>query len=162
MAFVNEEISKEQHEVYNIKEIDARLGFGTPIMDWTIDKERDIWLRLCYKHMSMESTISAMWNFYWKSVQFTVFIKQPPLPQQKVGIENYAYIKILDFYIGDKYRHRDINSFSPDGLPREIAYQKRQILREFKEALEISNVGLGIASTTGKYTIDLIYEEKLI
>ncbi|MDR1007559.1 MAG: hypothetical protein LBL65_03200 [Campylobacteraceae bacterium] len=163
MAFANEEISKEQYEAYNIKAIDAKWRFSIPIMDWTIDKEKDIWLRLCRKHINgIEEGTIATWNFYWKGAQFTVFTKQLPAPKQKAEMENYAYIQILDLYMDDRYRQGNVNKLFPVEFPKEFAAQKRQILKNFKEALEVSNAGLGIVSTTDRYEIDLIYEEKLI
>lgn len=165
MPFVNEEISKEQYEAYNIKAIDAKWRFSIPIMDWTIDKERNIWLRLCYKHIDINSAkheISITWNFYYKGALFTVFTKQLPVPEHRIGTENYAYMEILDMYIGDKYRQGNVNKLFSVEFPKEFAPLKSQILKSFKDALEVSNIGLGIASTADRYTIDLIYEGELV
>jgi hypothetical protein len=158
VAFVNEEISKEQYKTYNLGAIDVKWRFGIPIMDWTIDKERDVWLRLCYKHMSGVT----MWNFYYKGAQFSVFTKHLSAPKHKENIENYAYIEILDMYIGERYRQGNVNKLFPVEFPKEFAPQKKQILNSLKEALEISNAGLGIAAVADRYVIDLMYEGSLI
>lgn len=155
MAFVNEEISKEQYEAYNLKTIDAKWRFGIPIMDWTIDKQKEIWLRLCYKHINMnKKDINSTWNFYYKGALFTVFTKQPS--EQKA--DNCTCVEILDIYIGERYRQGNVNKLFPVEFPKEFAAQKKQILQNFKDALEVSNIGLGIAAVSDRYAVDLTYE----
>ncbi|MDR0762255.1 MAG: hypothetical protein LBF13_04325 [Campylobacteraceae bacterium] len=159
MAFVNEEISKEQYETYNMKATDVKWRFAVPIMDWTIDKDRDIWLRLCCKHIDVNDAkdeINAAWNFYWKGAFFTVFTKQLQI------LDNCAHIKILDMYIGDRYRQGNVNKLFPVEFPKEFASSKKQILKDFKEALEVSNIGLGMAWAADRYKVELIYEGRTI
>ncbi|MDR2790880.1 MAG: hypothetical protein LBB59_07915 [Campylobacteraceae bacterium] len=165
MSFINEEILKEQYKAYNLKAIDARWRLGIPVMDWTIDKERDIWLRLCYKRIEDEEEGqigTTWWNFYWKGALFTVFTKQMSAPEQKGEIENYAYMKILDIYIGERYQQGNVNKLFPVEFPKEFAPQKNQILKDFKEAMEVSNIGLGLAWSGERYTVDLLYEDKAV
>jgi hypothetical protein len=71
-------------------------------------------------------------------------------------------MKILDIYMGERYRQGNVNRLFPIEFPKELAHHRRQILKDFKEALEVSNVGLGIASTTDRYIVDLAYEEELV
>jgi hypothetical protein len=39
MAYVNEEISKEDYEKYNLAEIDKRLRYGNPSDCWAIERD---------------------------------------------------------------------------------------------------------------------------
>jgi hypothetical protein len=164
-VFVNEAISKEQYEAHNMKAIDIRWRFGIPIMDWTIDKQNNIWLRLCHKKIDTDNgkrEIDATWIFYYKCVLFTVFTRQMSAPKHRIGLENYACMEILDIYIGDRYRQGNVNKLFPVEFPKEFAPQKNQILQSFKKALEVSNAGLGMASTTKEFIVDLIYEGELV
>jgi hypothetical protein len=42
MAFVNEMISKEDFEKYDLEMINNRLPYGSPNSHWTIDRERNV------------------------------------------------------------------------------------------------------------------------
>lgn len=46
MAFVNENISPKDRELYQLDVFEKRLGTINPGPDWAIDRERDIFLRV--------------------------------------------------------------------------------------------------------------------
>jgi len=66
MSFINEYISDEDRERYKLDEVDRRFVVGgTSSNEWTIDKEREIYLRHVAsgrEEFSREST----WTFFWK------------------------------------------------------------------------------------------------
>ena len=70
MAFVNEEISKEDWEKYNIDQISSRYSYANGARNWIIDREKDIWLRFYYQSRDRdnngEPTGPQEWDFYWK------------------------------------------------------------------------------------------------
>ena len=65
MTFVNEYISPEDVEKYHIKEIDERFFKAHHKPSWTIDRERNIWLRYMTKGHE-EFTNHWKFAFYWK------------------------------------------------------------------------------------------------
>lgn len=72
MTFVNEYITDEDYQRYGIASIDRIfLVGGTKRRDWTIDRERDIYLRQVAsgrEDLSSEST----WTFYWRGALLVI------------------------------------------------------------------------------------------
>ena len=74
MAFVNEYIPVADSEKYDFKGLDARAkgtSGTTPSDYWTIDRERDIWLRKFFTEMDHTAPMGgftgiSVWDFYWK------------------------------------------------------------------------------------------------
>jgi hypothetical protein len=147
MAFVNEEISQEDYDKYNLREIDNRFRFGSPDDDWCIDRERDIWLRFYYRSVDIEDNGAELWTswgFYWKGVFITLDTKF--LEHTYIGSTGCVHIKILELEI-----------------PKESELYKQEILKDLKEAFEAS---YNDKSTTDgeikSWKVDLIYEWKLL
>lgn len=66
MAFVNEYISDADFEKCGLKSIDANfLVGGSKRCDWTIDRERDIYLRQVASGREDQSG-KFTWTFYWR------------------------------------------------------------------------------------------------
>ena len=68
MPFVNEFIPEADVETYGLKEIDRHFIIGgTNARDWTIDRERDIYLRNVALGAGGEPEIrnQTKWTFYW-------------------------------------------------------------------------------------------------
>ena len=64
--FVNEHISTSDVIKYNIEEIDKSYVIGgTSARDWTIDRDRDIYLRQVANGRE-ENLGRSTWTFYWK------------------------------------------------------------------------------------------------
>ena len=75
MAFVNEYISDEDFEKYGLAEIDKKFIVGaTNADDWTIDRERGIYLRNIAQGGGNEPEISnrTTWTFYWHDEPITL------------------------------------------------------------------------------------------
>lgn len=64
MPFVNEKISEQDIQKYDLREINKQFLKGDYEYDWTIDRERDIYLRLMGNNWQepQEQKVS----FYWK------------------------------------------------------------------------------------------------
>jgi hypothetical protein len=148
MAFVNEEISQEDYNKYDIGQFVKRFGFLSPNGDWTIDRDRDIWFRLYHEMSDIENDGAEMWTswgFYWKGFFVTLDTKFLEKGCVKVRDEYYAYIKILDI-----------------DIPQEAEQYKQEILKDLKKVFEASNAGNGIHSRANGYRVDLEYEGKLV
>ena len=77
MAFINEEISKEDREKYNIDQINMRWnGAGSPQRIWAIDREREIWLREFNSIIDRDNNGAwdgrTVWDFYWKGILMSI------------------------------------------------------------------------------------------
>lgn len=70
MAFINEEISKEDWEEYKINELDNRLSYAYGSSYWIINREREIWLRQYYTPRDRDNygveTGPTEYDFYWR------------------------------------------------------------------------------------------------
>jgi hypothetical protein len=151
MAYVNEKISKEDFEKYDLAAIEERLPYGSPNDHWAIDRERGMWFRL-YRFFSDKENFGAetctFWNFYWKEslilVETKTIKKIPPI-ESKV------------FYVMLKISRLEI--------PNNVLQHKAQILKDLKEAFEVSQMGLGIYIRDDDDTVckvDFEYEGELI
>ncbi|MDR2636203.1 MAG: hypothetical protein LBC08_05180 [Campylobacteraceae bacterium] len=131
MAYVNEKISKEDFEKYNLEKINKRLSYGTPNYQWAIDRDRDIWLREYHFSGDKEdfgAEIRTYWDFYWKGSFVPIETKTiDKIPPSKNNGIYYCYIKVLKIEI-----------------PKNIQQYTKEILKDFREALEVSQVGIGI------------------
>ena len=72
MPFVNEYISPEDAAKYHLAEIDANFHGGNISRQWTIDRERDIYLRNLSRGREEETRHESLWTFYWKGTPLTV------------------------------------------------------------------------------------------
>lgn len=72
VTFVNEYITPEDAEKYHLAEIDAQFRGGSESRDWTIDRERDIYLRNLSWEREEEARYEGYWTFYWKGTPPTV------------------------------------------------------------------------------------------
>ncbi|MDR0468145.1 MAG: hypothetical protein LBG67_04770 [Campylobacteraceae bacterium] len=121
MAYVNEEISKEDYEKYNLAEIKERTGYYGGSR-WAIDRER--WLRYHIRLIDTEDSweeIWIKWHLYYKGYLVSVKTKDIEKKFNREKKELYIYKKILELEI-----------------PKEIEDQKEQILKDLKEAFEES------------------------
>jgi hypothetical protein len=68
MTFVNEFIPQEDVEKFHLDEIDKSLVTGIDADDWTIDRERNIYLRKVAAGGGSDPDLSnrSKWTLYWK------------------------------------------------------------------------------------------------
>ena len=113
MAFVNEKISKEDREKYNIDQINMRWnGAGSPQRIWAIDREREIWLREFDRTIDRDDNGAwdgrTVWDFYWKGILMSI----------KTQRTNFTYLnkersevamthQLLELYIPPEGRDQD-------------------------------------------------------
>ncbi|GBU08390.1 hypothetical protein AwDysgo_17210 [Bacteroidales bacterium] len=151
MAFVNEQISKDDYKKYGLDILPDRLhGLGNPSRAWTIDKERDIWLRLFFAQHDHTAdnpgyTGHRTWDFYWKGALMSVeTFERQTKPSSENNSIYYAYIELKDIEI-----------------PNVYLSQKSVVLHDLKQAFVIY-AGAGIYANTTSCMIDLEYRGKLV
>lgn len=72
MSFVNEFIPAEDVDKYGLKEIDKHfIVGGTNARDWTIDRDRDIYLRNVANGRE-DWRNQTKWTFYWRGAELTL------------------------------------------------------------------------------------------
>jgi hypothetical protein len=107
MAFVNEYIPAEDFDKYGLAEIDSKfLATGVKSRTWTIDRDREIYLRHVAAGRDELSGVST-WNLYWKGN--LLWFKQQGLAHRgSPGTPCWAHIKVSKFDIPEPLRiHRD-------------------------------------------------------
>lgn len=75
MTFVNEIISEEDYEKYNLKQLDKRLPWSSPTRCWTINRDENIWIRDYYTPIDRdEGCISGatIYDYWWKGTPLVV------------------------------------------------------------------------------------------
>ena len=111
MAFVNEEISKEDWEKYNIDQINMRWnGAGNPESHWVIDSEREIWLRKFYEDRDRDNNGAwdgkTVWDFYWKGILMSIKTQRSDFTFLENNSTSMTY-QLLELYI--PVENKDIN-----------------------------------------------------
>jgi hypothetical protein len=169
MAFVNEEISQEDYDKYNIEKFNNKNGWRGGSRHWTIDRDRDIWFRKFRKFADIENDgaeIDTTWDFYWKRTLITIVTKALKRGYLEEAKEYYAHIKILDIYTTREENYHNNEDIEHNKIlvdfPEELEEHKQEILKDLKEVFEASNGGNGIYSNANGYKIDLEYEGELV
>ena len=111
MAFVNEKISKEDREKYNIDQINMRWnGIGTRQRDWAIDREREIWLREFNRIIDRDDNGAwdgrTVWDFYWKGILMSIKTQRSNFTFLENNSTSMTY-QLLELYI--PVENKDIN-----------------------------------------------------
>lgn len=136
MAFVNEYIAEADIEKYGIKDINQRFVVGgTSARDWTIDRERDIYLRNVANGRE-EFRYQSTWTFYWHGELLVVRLDLIE-GRGKRGESGWSHYKL---------RHID--------MPEHIQDKYSVIVDDLKEALTAYKDG-GVFSTNTTYTVTL-------
>jgi hypothetical protein len=115
MAFVNEYISPEDVEKYGIEEIDRRFFRVTFRPDWTIDKERDVYLRFVVSGLE-EFAKKKDCVFYWKGALLMARLSQ----------------QIETAPSGERIRRYKLLQLE---LPEAVAAERTEIISTLKEGL---------------------------
>ena len=71
MPFVNEYIPAEDFEKYGLHEIDKRQASAVRARDWTVDRERGIYLRELNRGRE-EFSYESYWTFFWRGSAYTI------------------------------------------------------------------------------------------
>ncbi|MEH6420747.1 hypothetical protein [Pseudomonas sp. CGJS7] len=124
MSFVNEFISDEDVEKYRIEEIDEKfVSNGTRARDWTIDRDRDVYLRNVAIGGGAEPELRnrMSWTLYWHGDLIVLRLDLISGGEDADGA-GWAQWKLMW-----------LNGSS--GLPLHLKEQRTQILADLKDAL---------------------------
>lgn len=139
MAYVNEYIPEADVKKYGLEEIDSKfLSTGINRRDWTIDRERDIYLRQVTTGRDELSTISK-WTFYWKGNLLW-------FQREALGVAKGA----------DGLRHSS-SRISKFTLPEHLEAQRQDIYRDLNDAFGTYGGGGVFSSST-----DLVHDLEFV
>lgn len=131
MAFVNEFIPADDVKEYGIEEIDRRFLKTTYQPDWTVDRERNIYLRQVASGRE-EFASQKDYTFYWRGEMVVV-----RLDRTGGGVRG-----------GEGWCHYEMLRLD---MPEVLKDQCREVLDDLKEAL-IAYQDAGVYSATIKHT----------
>jgi hypothetical protein len=133
MPFINEYISAEDIKKYDIEALDKRFHKGHYKPSWTVDHERDMYLRYMTKEHE-EFSHHITYCFYWKGVVIEVLIEL----SEAGGARN-----------GPQWSRKKLLRWN---LPANLVAQETEIKADLKEAF-IAYKDFGILSTSTTYTV---------
>ncbi|WP_434641239.1 hypothetical protein ACMYSK_06705 [Klebsiella sp. I138] len=151
MAFVNEMISDDDWQRYDLDTVNRRMnGLHTPNFQWTIDREEAVWLRLFYIYSDYTAdkpgrTGKQIWDYFWRGTLLSLETREL---KTKPETDND----------GVYYVHRRLLSIN---IPPELTAATEQILQDLKLAFTACSCA-GIYSDGVPCQIDLEYRGQLI
>jgi hypothetical protein len=136
MGFTNEFISEEDNKKYGISEINKKTNKANIGCDWTIDRERNIYLRW----MTYDREMSGRndFTFYWKGTLFNIALKRDGDGVR--GGKGWTTWSIWKFF-GKNYLQ----------LPVELESHREEIIADLKAALIIFK-DFGMRSSIADHT----------
>lgn len=140
MSFVNEYIPEADVEKYDLKGIDAKAPAITiKRRDWTIDRERDIYLRQTSQgHIDTDDTHISWWTLYWKG-ELLWLQREAVGGGGKRGGAVWGHIRIRELQI-----------------PPHIEHFRQEIYQDLREAfLAYRDGGVGDTSSDFRLQIDI-------
>jgi len=144
MPFVNEFISPEDIENFGLQKIDSNfIVGGTNARDWTIDRERNTYLRNVAHGGGAEPEIrnQTKWTFYWYGNQLTLRLDLLDGRGGR-GEPGWSHWKLVWLN-------------GSNGLPEHLKPDREQILADLEEALTAYR-SAGIYSTEyASYSVTL-------
>lgn len=145
MAFVNEYITPEDMEKFGLKEIDKKFFVGaTNARDWTIDREREIYLRNVTNGREELRHISG-WTFYWHGELLWLEIHTLSAKGERGGP---CWAREL---------LHSMQSFNSHELAAHLQPKREEILADLKQALLAYKDG-GVFASCTDYTLTLEIE----
>ena len=143
MAFVNEFIPPEDVEKYGIKAIDEKFVVGrTRARDWTIDRDRDIYLRNVAMGAGADPDFrnQTTWTFYWHGD--LLYLRLDLLEGRgERGGPGWSHWKLIR-----------ING--SNGLPAHLKSDGAEILEDLTEAMNAYR-DFGVYSSSTDYSVTL-------
>ncbi|MDO5611033.1 MAG: hypothetical protein Q4G62_09750 [Pseudomonadota bacterium] len=147
MAFVNEFIPAEDVEKYRLKEIDKHfIVGGTNARDWTIDRERDIYLRNVANGRE-DWRNQTEWTFYWRGDELTLRLDLMGGRGGR-GEPGWSHWKLV--WLNGSY-----------GLPEHLKAHKEEVLETLEEAL-LAYKDFGVFSSNTDYSVTLDIAEECV
>lgn len=117
MAFVNEYMAKDDIEKYHIEELDKRFWVGHYKPQWTVDRERDVYLRRLRSGRE-DAAGRTLFYFYWKGCE--ILADMLVKPHDNRGGEPGSHYSIHDLKV-----------------PNEVSVHREQIISDLKDALVV-------------------------
>jgi hypothetical protein len=136
MAFINEFISEEDDKKYGISEINKKAHVANYKCDWTIDRERDIYLR--WMRYDREMSGRNDFTFYWKGNLLDIALKRHGDGVR--GGKGWTTWAIWQF-LGKNYLQ----------LPENLESYRKEIIADLKAAL-VAYKDFGIRSSIFDHT----------
>lgn len=136
MGFINELTSKDDRERYGLDDIDGSfIVDGVKSRYWTIDRDRDVYLRQVRQGREDRSHISE-WTFYWSG--YLVLFEIEALEAKNLEDEHrWAHMKVTRL-----------------NLPNEIKKNRTELIKDIHLALE-SYKGSGVFAKCKTYELKL-------
>lgn len=144
MAFVNEFIPSEDVKNYHLVEIDKRfIVGGTNASDWTIDRERDVYLRNVANGGGGKPEIrnQTVWTLYWHGDLLVLRLDLLGASGER-GEPGWSHWRLAWFC-------------GTSGLPAHLKGHKEQILEVLKEALTVYQGGGVYSGVYSSYSVTL-------
>jgi hypothetical protein len=143
MAFVNEMISAEDRKKYGLDELDSSQAMRgkSPQRNWTIDHERDIYLRNIGRGRE-ESSGWSKWHFYWRGELMTVCLEVADSGSDGTR-DGHGWVR---YQLVECYRKGFF-------IPEPMLGRRDEIISDLREAFA-SRKG-GIYSTKSSYEVTL-------
>lgn len=140
MPFVNEYIPADDFEKYQLREIDKHhVVGGTNARDWTIDRERGIYLRNIANGRE-EYSFETIWTFYWSSRDYTLMLHSAGFSGKPGGPGQMRWGLV-------RVNGREV----PDGIPEP----QEEFLRDLEAALVAYKDG-GVFAQCTEFTVELV------
>ncbi|MBT2745711.1 MULTISPECIES: hypothetical protein [unclassified Lysobacter] len=151
MPFVNEFIPAEDIEKYRLKAINAKFVVGgTNARDWTVDRDRDIYLRNVAMGAGAEPELrnQTTWTFYWHGELLTLRLDLLDATGGP-GEPGWSFWKLVWLN-------------GSNGLPKHLKELETQIIEDLKAALTVYQ-GAGVYSANyATYSITLEIGEECV
>lgn len=139
MTFVNEKITKEDVEGYGLASVSNQFVVGrVPPTTWTIDRERNMYLRVVSRGRE-EFYYQSTWTFFWKG-DLIVF--------------NLDFLSSSGEVDEDQVGHKRLYNFR---MPDKVKFVKDEMLADLRSALETYKDG-GVYATAKSYELKLDIE----
>jgi hypothetical protein len=135
MAFVNEYISEEDWKKYDIDGANKKFPWGVSFRDWTIDRNRDVYLRQVGSGRE-EFYYQSTWTLYWHGNLLRVELET---------------ISATGSRGGPCSAHERIRSIH---IPLHLQEKRDQIMTDLYDALVAHKDG-GVLATATTYTLTL-------
>ena len=139
-TFVNERIPEADFEKYGLAEIGRKFHPTYKRRDWTVDRERNIYLREVADPIREASDQFTQWTFFWKGTLLWYEDRGIAL-QGGLNQPCWSHIKVSKF-----------------DIPEHLRSHREEIYNDLREALLAYRTG-GVFATCTEFTMQLDIEE---
>lgn len=142
MAFANELITDDARKKYGLDQVDRSMRGRSPQRQWTIDHERDIYLRQIDVGRE-EASRQSTWHFYWRGELMTVCLEVVEAGSDGIrGGHGWVHYQLVDC------------SSRVGFIPSPLLDRREEIISDLRAAL-IAYKGGGVYSTNATYETTL-------